>query len=80
MASHTESMMRDYFRDAPPTALTWGKSQPYWAKVHVGWEGVDSGGVWSHAAFYEEGKTQLTEAEEGYHHRPEAFECSALGS
>ena len=38
MASHTEMMMRDYFRDAPPSAFERYR-EPAWDKVHVGWQG-----------------------------------------
>ena len=77
LASHSEAMMRDYFRDAPDDAY-WGG--PEWDKTHFGWEkGV--GGVYSLSVFENnEGKTPLSAGDPDYRERPTAFECSALGS
>ena len=82
LASHSEAMMRDYFRDAPADAY-WGgpeEGPSQWDKTHFGWEkGV--GGVYSLSVFENnEGKTPLSAGDPDYRERPTAFECSALGS
>ena len=74
LALHTERMMWDYIRSAPPSAERY--VGPYWDKYHVGFVG-GAGAAPSNDVYVSQGRTMVPEAEIGNvaPRRPWAFEC-----